>query len=149
MGQTEDNKAVVRRFIKEFVDEGDESVADELLAPEYVRYDPDAPGGVQEADEFKGMISMLQQAFPNGEIHIEEMIAEGDLVVFRGRESGTHEGEFMGHEPTGETFEITGLAMHRVEDGVIKETWANWDMLGMLQQLGIVPMPDELTEMGE
>ncbi|GAA0245428.1 ester cyclase [Haladaptatus pallidirubidus] len=149
MGQTEDTKAVVRRFIDEFVNEGDESVANELLAPNYVRYDPDAPGGVQEADEFKAMIDMFGTAFPDGDVHIEEMISEGDLVVFRGKERGTHEGEFMGHEPTGETFEITGLAMHRVEDGLIKETWANWDMLGMLQQLGIVPLPDELTEMAE
>ncbi len=149
MGQTEDNKAVVNRLINEFVNEGDESVADELLAPDYVRYDPDAPSGVQGPEEFKEMVGMLQSAFPDGEIHIDEMIAEGDLVVFHGTERGTHEGEFMGHEPTGQTFEITGLAMHRVEDGHITETWANWDMLGLLQQLGIVPMGDELAELAE
>ncbi|WP_435152376.1 ester cyclase [Haladaptatus sp. DFWS20] len=147
MGQTDESKAVVRRLINEFVNEGDESIADELLAPDYVRYDPDAPSGVQGPDEFTAMIGMFQSAFPDGEISIEEMIAEGDLVVFRGTERGTHDGEFMGHEPTGETFEITGLAMHRVEDGRITETWANWDMLGLLQQLGIVPVPDDLAEM--
>ncbi|WP_266075681.1 ester cyclase [Haladaptatus caseinilyticus] len=149
MTRTDENKAVVQRLIAEFVNEGDESTADELLAPDYVRYDPDAPGGVQGPDEFIEMMSMFQSAFPDGEVTIEEIIAEDDLVVFRGVERGTHEGAFMGHEPTGETFEITGLAMHRVEDGVIKETWANWDMLGMLQQLGIVPIPDELAGMAE
>jgi len=149
MEQVDDNKETVSRLINEFVNEGNEEVADELLAPDYVRYDPDAPSGTQGAEEFKEMIRMFGNAFSDAEVSIEEIIGEGDLVVFRGIERGTHDGEFMGHEPTGETFEINGLAMHRVEDGQITATWANWDMLGMLQQLGIVPVPDELTETGE
>lgn len=147
MEPVDENKEVVSRLINEFVNEGNEAVADELLTEDYVRYDPDAPSGAQGADEFKEMIRTFGTAFPDAEVNIEEMIGEGDLVVFRGTETGTHEGDFVGHEPTGETFEITGLAMHRVRDGQITETWANWDMLGMMQQLGIVPMPDELTEM--
>ncbi len=145
----DENKEIVNRLINEFVNEGNEAVADQLLAEDYVRYDPDAPSGAQGADEFKEMIRMFGEAFPDAEVKIEEMIGEGDLVVFRGTETGTHEGEFVGHEPTGETFEITGLAMHRVRDGQIAETWANWDMLGMMQQLGIVPTPDELTELSD
>ncbi|EFW90932.1 hypothetical protein ZOD2009_17338 [Haladaptatus paucihalophilus DX253] len=149
MEDVDENKEVVNRLINEFVNEGNEAVADELLAADYVRYDPDAPSGTQDADEFKAMIRTFGEAFPDAEVKIEEMIGEGDLVVFRGTETGTHEGEFVGHEPTGETFEITGLAMHRVRDGQITETWANWDMLGMMQQLGIVPTPDELTELSD
>jgi steroid delta-isomerase-like uncharacterized protein len=145
----DENKEIVNRFINEFVNEGDEAVADQLLSKDYVRYDPDAPSGAQGADEFKEMIRMVGEAFPDSEVKIEEMIGEGDLVVFRGTETGTHEGEFVGHEPTGETFEMTGLAMHRVRDGQIAETWANWDMLGMMQQLGIVPTPEELTELSD
>ncbi len=146
MGTIDENKEVVNRLINEFINEGDEETANDLLAPDYVRYDPDAPSGTQGPEEFKAMIRMFGNAFSDAEVSIEEIIGEGDLVVFRGTESGTHDGDFMGHEPTGETFEISGLAMHRVEDGQITETWANWDMLGMLQQLGIVPVPDELTE---
>ncbi|MCO8246516.1 MULTISPECIES: ester cyclase [unclassified Haladaptatus] len=149
MEHVDENKEIVNRLINEFVNEGDEAVADELLAPDYVRYDPDAPSGAQGPEEFKEMIQMFGEAFPDAEVAIEEMIGEGDLVVFRGTETGTHEGEFMGHEPTGQTFEISGLAMHRVEDGEITQTWANWDMLGMMQQLGVVPMPDDLIEMTE
>lgn len=147
MGDTAANRDVVERLINEFVNDGDESVADELLAPDYVRYDPGAPGGTQDADEFKSMIRTYQTAFPDAEVSIEVMVAEDDLVVFRGREAGTHDGEFVGHEPTGQAFEITGLAMHRVEDGVVTETWANWDVLGLLQQLDIVP--DDLTAMSD
>ena len=145
MGRVDENKETVNRLINEFVNEGNEDTADELLAPDYVRYDPDAPSGTQGPEEFKEMIGMFEEAFPDSEVRIEEIIGEGDLVVFRGTETGTHEGEFMGHEPTGKTFEIGGLAMHRVEDGQITETWANWDILGMMQQLGVVPMPDELV----
>ncbi len=146
MGRVDENKETVNRLINEFVNEGNEDTADELLAPDYVRYDPDAPSGTQGPEEFKEMIRMFGEAFSDAEVSIEEIIGEGDLVVFRGTETGTHDGEFMGHEPTGKTFEISGLAMHRVEDGRITETWANWDMLGMMQQLGVVPMPDELME---
>lgn len=133
----EQNKSVVRRFIEEFVVGGDESLADEFFAPDYVRHDPGTPNGRQDRDEFVAMLSEMRTAFPDMEVEIEEMVAEGDFVVFRAVERGTHESEFMGIPPTGNSFEITGMAMHRIEDGKLAETWANWDMLGMLQQLGV------------
>ena len=133
------NKSVVRRFIDEFVGGGDASVADELIAPDYVRHDPSAPDGRQDRDAFVAMLSEMRTAFPDIRVDLVEIIAEGDFVAFRAVQRGTHEGAFAGVAPTGNSFEITGMAMHRVEDGKITESWASWDTLGMFQQLGVSP----------
>lgn len=85
----------------------------------------------------------LHQAFPDGEVHIGELIAEGDLVAFEGTMTGTHQGNFRGIEPTNTSIEIQGNAMHRVRDGQIAETWATWDFLGLLTQIGAVEPPAE------
>ena len=136
----ERNKAVVRRFVDEFVNGGDEALADELFTEGYVRHEPGAPVGSQGVTEFVEMLRAFRSAFPDVELVVEELVAEGDVVAFRGVERGTHEGEFLGFDPTGETFEMTGMAMHRLEDGRIAETWATWDRVTMYRQLGIDPL---------
>lgn len=137
------NKAVVRRFVREFVNDGDESITDELFTENYVRHDAGGKVESQGVVEFKEMLRVFRSAFPDIELVVEELVAEDDIVVFRGTERGTHEGEFMGVDPTGNTFEMAGMAMHRLEKGRIAETWATWDRLAMYQQLGIEPT--ELT----
>lgn len=136
----EDNKAVVRRFVTEFVNGGDESIVDELFAEDYVRHEPGASVGRQGVEAFVAMLRAFRSAFPDVELVVEEMVAEGDVVVFRGTERGTHEGEFLGFVPTGKAFEMAGMAMHRLEDGRIAETWATWDRVSMYRQLGIDPL---------
>lgn len=74
--------------------------------------------------------------FPTARVHVGEIIAEGDLVAFEGTMTGTHEGPFRGVDPTQTTIEIPGNAMHRIRDGQIAETWATWNFLMALQQLG-------------
>ena len=139
-----DNKTVVRRFIDEIVNNGNYEVADDLIAETYTRHDPGMPAEQHGPGEFVAMIQMFREVFPDVNVEIETMITEDNLVVFRATESGTHEGPFTGVEPTGNAFEMSGLVMHRVEDGKVTETWANWDTLGMFRQLGI--NPDQLTE---
>lgn len=138
-GSDTDNKTVVRRFIEEIVNDANYDVAEDLIAGTYTCHDPGMPDEQQGPGEFVDMIRTFREAFPDARVEIEDLIAEDDMVVFRATESGTHEGPFRGVEPTGNAFEMDGLAMHRVEDGKVTETWANWDTLGMLRQLGIDP----------
>lgn len=139
-----DSKTVVRRFIEEIVNDGNYEVADDLIAETYTRHDPGMPDEQHGPSEFVEIIETFREAFPDVKVEMEELIAEEDLVVFRATESGTHEGPFIGVEPTGNSFEMNGLVMHRVEDGKVTETWAHWDTLGMVRQLGIDP--DQLAE---
>jgi steroid delta-isomerase-like uncharacterized protein len=84
-------------------------------------------------------ISADMTAYPDLQITIEDMIAEGDKVVVRYTFRGTQEGETQGIPPTGNHVTVTGIFMCRCEGGKIVEEWENWDDLGLLQQLGVIP----------
>jgi steroid delta-isomerase-like uncharacterized protein len=136
---SEQNKAVVRRFIDEAWNNGNLDVVDELISADHVDHDParaDAPSGPAAMRAF---IETYRTAFPDTRIEFGELIAEGDLVAGPWRATGTHQGELMGIPATGKPISITGMGMDRVVDGKIVESWANWDGMGMMGQLGVIP----------
>ncbi len=136
----EENKAIERRFIEEVVNKGELAVIDELCAANFV--DHSAPPGVApDREGYKQFFAMTHSAFPDFHSTLEDMFAEGDKVVQRFTARGTHKGEFMGIPPSGKQVTITGIAIHRITGGKIVEDWVNMDMLGMMQQLGVVPPP--------
>ncbi len=82
---------------------------------------------------------MFRTAFPDMEIHAEDVIAEGDLAAWRVVGSGTNTGEMMGMPPTGKRVDFTGVDMGRIKDGKAVEHWTGDTTFRMLQQLGIIP----------
>ena len=84
---------------------------------------------------------MMRGAFPDYRFEVEDLIAEGDRVVARVTVSGTHLGEMMGLAPTGRRISTSGIEVFRFEDGKMAEHWAAFDALGMLRQIGLVPVP--------
>jgi len=90
-------------------------------------------------DAQKQSIAALRAAFPDFQLTIEDLIAEGDKVVLHWTARGTHKGEFMGIAPTGKQATVTGLSISRFAGGRIVELREIWDRLGLLQQLGVVP----------
>lgn len=143
MTTTQENKALVRRFVDEVVNDHRYELIDELFTSDYTRHDPDSPETEPGPGPWSESLKELHTAFPDGEIHVGELIAEHDLVSFEGKMTGTHRGEFMGIEPTDASIDVQGNAMHRVRDGRIAETWATWNFLGVLQQIGAVEPPME------
>jgi steroid delta-isomerase-like uncharacterized protein len=135
-----ENKEHVQRCIRESNGKHYDRVA-ELLTVDYTRHDPDTPGNERGPEPFVEALRQLHEAFPDSEVHVGEIVAENDLVAFEGTMTGTHEGVFRGIEPTHKTIEIPGNAMHRVSDGRIAETWATWNFLGALGQLGVTELP--------
>lgn len=135
---TEPNKTTVRRLITELVNEKRYEIAPDLIAENYVRHEPGTPAEPGGPDEFVSMLETLHEGFPDLEMSIDGVIAEGDLVSFYATEHGTHEGRFMGLEPTGREIEITGNVTHRLADGKIVETWATFDWMTALEQLGAI-----------
>ena len=81
---------------------------------------------------------MMDQAFPDARMTIEDMIAEGDKVMWRFTIRATHTGPFRGIPPTGKPVTLTGMALTRMRDGQMAENWNETDDLGMMQ-LGVVP----------
>jgi steroid delta-isomerase-like uncharacterized protein len=86
---------------------------------------------------------VYRNAFPEIQMTVEDLIAEGDKVVTRWTARGTHQGELMGIPPSGNPVEVTGITIDRIEGGKVVETWANYDALGMMQQVGAVPEPGQ------
>ena len=138
----EENKATYRRWFEEVVSGGDIALADELLAPGYRMHFPGFPGPV-DAETHKQLVMMFRNAFPDWRETIEDVIAEGDRVVIRVTGTGTHEGDFQGVPATGAKVTAGGVGIGRIENGRIAETWAAYDALGLMQQLGAVPTPGQ------
>ncbi len=140
----EENQAVARREIQElFNHTGNLDAADEIYAPDYVGHDPTGAEmrGVEGAKQYA---AALRQAFPDLESTIEDQIAQGDKVVSRFSARGTHQGETEEFGPaTGNRMEITGVTIVRFSGGKVAESWDHYDALGMMQQLGLVPEPEQ------
>jgi len=131
------NKEIVRRLGVEPW-EGNLGVIDELVAPDYVGHDPAQPD-MQGPAGIKEFITGYLAGFPDGRITIDGQFAEGDMVATRWTGRGTHKGELMGIPPTGKQVTVSGITISQVKNGKVVEEWSNWDTLGMLQQLGVVP----------
>lgn len=142
---TEANKAIMRRFWDELFTQGNTEVADEIVGADYLNHDP-APGEQPGRAGLAAFVAHMHAGFPDGRFEVERFVVEGDTVVTRWRATGTHHGAFMGIPATGRAVNITGVAIHRIADGRIVESWGNWDMLGLLQQLGVLPQPQSASD---
>jgi steroid delta-isomerase-like uncharacterized protein len=140
--QAEHNKAVVRRFFEEVLNQQQMAILDQILAPDFRTTFPATPPG---REGFKQAVEAIFRGFPDTHSHVEDMIAEGDRVAARGHWTGTHQGEFMGIPPTGKQVTVRYCDIWVVENGKITRNWVEMDMLGMLQQLGVVPTPGQAS----
>ena len=137
---TEDNKAILRRAVNEILNGRNLALVDILFAPGYVYH---GPGGleVRGQEGFKQLLHVYLTAFPDGNMTIDDMVAEGDQIAWRWTFRGTHKGDLMGIAPTGKTVTVTGIILSRYSGGQIVEDWESFDELGMFRQLGVSAIP--------
>ena len=133
---TEANKALLRRVVEEGFNKHNLALLDELFAGS-VWYRPDA--GVLKGEALKQYVASVLAAFPDIRFTIEDQVAEGDKLVTRWSCTGNHQGEFMGLAPTGKQMTTSGTDTYRIVEGKIVEQRAQWDALGLFQQLGALP----------
>jgi predicted ester cyclase len=135
---TEDNKALVRKMIDEvFVKQNLDALGD-YMAADMVDHNP-PPMGKPGLEGLKEAIGMFISAFPDLHIQVDDIIAEGDLVVMRGTSTGTHQGDFMGIAATGNKISYGEIHIVRIAGGKMVEHWGVEDQMTMMQQLGVVP----------
>jgi steroid delta-isomerase-like uncharacterized protein len=135
---TEANKELVQRLYTALND-ADVTAIGELVAADYVEHDPlpgQGSGREGVVDRFSMIVNGLAPRFT-----VHDVVAEGDRVVVRWTNAGTHVGEFAGIPATGQTFTIGGIDIYRVADGLLCEHWHQIDQLSMLGQLGLLPAP--------
>ena len=136
MGKNADGS---RRIIEEIFGAGNYDLAHELIGADAIGHDPaqpapiTGPGGVIESA--RG----YREAFPDLTLTADHVIADGDYIATRWTAKGTHKGDLFGIAPTGKQTTVTGITIDRWVGGKVTESWTNWDTLGLLQQLGVVP----------
>ena len=128
---TEQNKAVVRRFMTEVLTGRNIGLADEVLAPNYVNRMTGA-----DLAAFKGMLTGMSTALTDVRFEIDDLVAEGDAVVARWKMEATHTGSLMGETPTGKQISSRGLTYYRLVNGQIVED-DPMSTPDLLQALGI------------
>lgn len=128
------NKELLRLFYNEVFVQWNLAVVDEMVAPQFRSHDwpDDHASGPQGFRDFYGW---LRSAFPDLRYTVEEIVAEGDRVVVRWRQIGTHKGDFLGVPGTGRPMSMRGIAIYRVADGKLMERWVVVDLHGLLEQL--------------
>jgi steroid delta-isomerase-like uncharacterized protein len=133
----EESKAVMRRFYEA---SGDVDRQIDLLGADYVDHSL-PPGMPPGAEGFRHLAAGFGQAFPDLQVTVEHLVAEGELVASRVTVTGTHRGPLLGMPATGRRVTFTSTNISRVANGKIAEHWGNSDQLGLMQQLGAIPAP--------
>jgi len=140
---SETNKTVSRRFFEEVWNKGNLAALNEIIAKDHVNSGPGTPPELAPGLEgTKQLVTMYRNAFPDVHFTIDEQIAEGDKVVTRWTAHGTHQGELVGIPATSKSTTVTGINVDRVVNGKIAESWGIFDQFGMMQQLGVIPVPE-------
>lgn len=135
-----ENEALARRFFEELCNQRNGAVADEIVSASYVSHGPQAPPAAGP-DGVRARIAVYQDAL-DGYWDVQEILPAGaDHVVVRWIGRGTHNAELMGVPATGATIAVDAITIFQIADGKIAEEWTVWDALGLLQQVGAVPVP--------
>jgi hypothetical protein len=137
---TETNVAAVRRFWEGF-NAHNLDIWDTVCSTGFVNHDPGLPTPDADLPILKQTIAGLLAAFPDIQSSEDDLIAAGDRVVVRRTMRGTHQGAFMGVAPTGKAVTFTGIWLARLSEGKLAEQWVGFDALGLLRQMGAIPVP--------
>ena len=139
----EENMRIVRRIYAEVFDRHNLDVINEYYTADFVYHSPGNPDFDRES--LKQGLAAYITAFPDVRLTVEDMFAAGDRVAVRFSAVGTQRGEYLGVPPTGKQVTVTSILIHRLADGKMVEDWEWEDHLGVLQQLGIVSLPQRRT----
>jgi predicted ester cyclase len=135
------NKAAFSRF-HEAANTGDveflAKTIDEVVAPDAVIRTP-LPIDATGAELLKQVWAMLLRVYPDLHLTVDDVIAEGDKVVARNTVTGTHQGEFMGVGPTGNSVTYNEIFIFRFAEGRVVETWGVVDVYAQMKQIGVIP----------
>ncbi|MDZ7959285.1 MAG: ester cyclase [Aulosira sp. DedQUE10] len=134
------NKLIVLQMYQSF-DQGDLEKVQALLASNFVAHIPGATEPLNREGFMQSLLMNFRSAFPDGIHKFEDVITEADKVVTRGTFSGTHLGELQGIPPTGKQITIPFFHIDHLVDGKLVEHWGQSDLIGLMQQVGIIPIP--------
>ncbi|HUJ17760.1 MAG TPA: ester cyclase [Nitrospirota bacterium] len=130
---------MAKRLAEEVFSKGKMDVFDEIFADSYVMHNMPVPNIPGTKEGFRKLVLATRHAFPDVQVHVDDMVAEGDFAVFHDHVEATSTGDFLGVPPSGGRIAWTEIHFLRIVDGKIVEHWTNFDQLGILMQLGAIP----------
>jgi steroid delta-isomerase-like uncharacterized protein len=131
------NKEIVHRFMDECWSQGKLNSVSELVAANCRLHDPVFPHLTAGADNLRNHIETCRRGFPDLKFTIDDTIAERDEVVIHWTANGTHKGPFLGMPPTNKKARVSGISIFRLENSKIAEEWSHWNLMSMMEQLGM------------
>jgi steroid delta-isomerase-like uncharacterized protein len=139
--ESANNKEIAQRFMDECWNIGKMDSVRELVAEDCRIHDPVFPSLTSGADNLQRHIAMCRNAFPDLNFTIDDTIAERNEVVHHWTARGTHKAEFLGMQPTNRSATISGTTIFRMEGSKIVEQWSDWNLMSLLEQLGVTAAP--------
>jgi predicted ester cyclase/ketosteroid isomerase-like protein len=139
----EEHRALFSRWFEELWNKKNYAITQELVAPEFTAHGAGGQDIKQGPDGVAGMVKIWHQAFPDGHMTMDDIITEGEMSTIRMTFRGTQTGEFYGVPASNKPVEVTSIGIDRVVKGKITEGWGELNMLGMMQQMGAIPSPDQ------
>lgn len=135
----ETNKEVARRLVDEVLNKGNMKTFDELFADSYMMHNMPVPNIPGTKEGFRKLVLATRKAFPDVHVHIENLVADNDFAVFHDKVEATSKDDFFGVPANGKRITWTEIHFLKIAGGRIMEHWTNFDQLGILQQLGVIP----------
>jgi steroid delta-isomerase-like uncharacterized protein len=133
------NKALVRHFVEDVKNRRHLEQIGEIFHTDYHEHNVTVSSFGTGIEGYKNFLNHLFTAFPEDEVTIDEIVAEGDMVSYRGTETGTHKAEFLRIPATGRNATWTEIQFFRFRDGKVAEHWVDVDLFSWFTQLGIIP----------
>ena len=135
-----DNKAIVRRLYEEVWNKRKLEVINEIISPSHALQASNIFGSSIGPEAYKRNVLLFFAGYPDLHWTIEDTIAEKDKVVACWTISGTHKGDYLGVPATNKKVSVEGITIHQITNGKIMDSYVSWDIWGMMQQLGVVPV---------
>jgi len=142
---SDENKKIARKLMEAGWNTGKVEVVDELMSSQCRFHDPVFPSLTSGAENYKQHMRMCRDAFPDLKFTIEDEIAERNEAVQHWKAHGTMRGTFLGMSPTNKSATVSGTTINRIEKGKIVEQWVDWNLLSLMEQLGLTASQPQST----
>jgi steroid delta-isomerase-like uncharacterized protein len=139
--QPTDNKQIAQRFMEDCWSQGKLDAVRELVSSGCNFHDPAFPSLTSGADNIRRHIETCRSGFPDLKFSVDDTIAERNEVVLHWTARGTHKGQFLGMQPTNRKAAVSGTSIFRIDGGKIVEQWADWNLMSLMEQLGVATLP--------
>jgi pSer/pThr/pTyr-binding forkhead associated (FHA) protein/ketosteroid isomerase-like protein len=139
----EEHRALFTRWFEQLWNRKNYDITKELVAPEFTAHGAGGQDIKQGPDGVAGMVKIWHQAFPDGKMTMDDIVTEGEMSAIRMTFRGTQTGEFYGVPASKKQVIVTSIGIDRVVGGKISEGWGELNMLGMMQQMGAIPSPEQ------